>query len=123
YKGAASDRGARATYGGQVQNAGLNTGIGPNAIRAVAAGARFGTMFVAGDVVEFAAPPAPGTQFPPVRRTVVAVKDQTPVGTAGTLTDLLELDAPLAAENSPAILTRLSDAEADGFPFLADASD
>jgi hypothetical protein len=128
YKRAANDRSVRVAYAAQVVPAGLNVGAGPNDITASVGGTpRFGTMFMVGDIVEISAPPpvAPATVplFQPFRRTVVAVKDQTLVGTPPIARDLLQLDAPLSLVNSPAVLTRVSDEEADGFPFVADPSD
>jgi hypothetical protein len=116
YKRAASDRGVRVRGTSTVSNPALAQGIGPNDLQGVTLASPFGAQFMAGDVIEVATPT-------PVRRTIVAVKDATPVGSPPAPMNLLELDAPPPPITGAVALDRLSDAEADGVPFVADASD
>ena len=116
YKRAASDRGVRVRGSSTVQNPALAQGIGPNDLQGTAIGSPFGAQFMAGDVVEIATPT-------PTRRTIVAVKDARQVGSPPAPMNLLELDAPAPSFAGALAIDRLGDAEADGVPYVADASD
>ncbi len=116
YRRAASDRGTRVPGTSAVQNPALAQGVGPNDLQGVPVAQPFGAQFMVGDVVELATPT-------PVRRTVVAVKDGAPVGAPPAPMNLLELDAPPPTFAGTVAIDRLSDAEAGGFPYVADASD
>ncbi|MGQ0648979.1 MAG: zinc dependent phospholipase C family protein [Gemmatimonadaceae bacterium] len=119
YKRAASDRALRLTGTSQVVVPTPAQGIGPNDVQPdpLVAVTPFGAQFRVGDVVEV-------VTAPPQRRVVVAVKDSTPVGLAGTPTHLLELDAPLSPPPAaPVNIDRLGQDDADGFPFVSDAND
>ncbi len=121
YQRVASDRGVRLTGTSPVQVPPPNPGVGPNDMQVVVPATFFGAQFKAGDVVEFRSAAA-GT--PRQRRTIVAVKDQSPVGAPPANVNLIELDAPLAPAPVGAVfIDRLSDAEGDGYPFMADANE
>lgn len=117
YKRAASDRGVRVRGNSTVRVPTPSQGIAPNDVQAVIPGRPFGAQFRAGDVVEL-------STDPPQRRTVVAVKDATPVGVPPVNQNLLEFDArPSPAPVGAVFIDRLGASEAEGLPFLADASD
>jgi zinc dependent phospholipase C len=116
YKRAAGDRGVRVRGTTPIRTPALAQGIGPNDVQGVVPGQLFGAQFMTGDVVELAT-------VPPARRTVVTVKDAAPVGTPPAPLNLLELDAPPPTFVGAVFIDRLSDAEADGVPYVADASD
>lgn len=123
YRRLASDRGAALQPNISVRIPPLSQGVGPNDVQAIVPTQAFGEGFMVGDVVQV------GTGVVQ-RRTVVAVKDATPVGLPaapvgtppGTLApvNLLELDAPPVSTASPFIIQRLGDAAVGGFQLLAD---
>ena len=111
YRRAAINRSLRLRGTSPVRNAPPAIGNGPNDIQAVVPGTSFGAQFMIGDIVELATPV-------PARRKVVAIQD-----VAAPARSLLTLDAPAPVFAGGVFIDRLSDAESDGFPFVADASD
>ncbi|MEP7380595.1 MAG: zinc dependent phospholipase C family protein [Gemmatimonadota bacterium] len=120
YKRAASDRGVRLAAAATVVVPAPAQGIGPNDLQESGVTRGFGAQFMVGDIVEFRVPLA--TVLP--RRVVVAIRDGATVGAPPVVVNLLELDAPLApAPTAPFPIERPAAADADGYPFMADAND
>jgi hypothetical protein len=119
FKRAQSDRSVRVRGTSTVQVPIVAQGIGPDDLQGVALASPFGAQFMPGDIIELILP-APAK---PERRRIVAVKDGAMIGAPAAPMNLLQLDAPPPALAAAVPIDRLSDAEADGFPFVADASD
>jgi Zinc dependent phospholipase C len=116
YQRNAVDRGARLRITTTVRVPPPQAGVGPNDLLGVVP-TPFGSELMRGDVVEIITTPV-------ARRVVVDVRDQVNIGTPSAPANLLELDAPPPViTGGVAFLDRVADADADGFPYVADADD